>query len=144
MADKEMLDIFVAEVVEIKKELTGYLSSMVTDKIEDVDRSYFEKYGQAIDRIYGTAATMGHTEIAAYCKAIKDVTYMASNSDNSLGHKKVIRMMIECTQVLEQTTKWVYEKDQAPVYKNKLIAEVKRAERLNRQEFYSIEKKSCG
>lgn len=138
-----MLDIFVDEVVQIKKELTNYLSLMMKSKIDSVDRQYFEKYGQAIDRIYGTAATMGHPEVAQYCKAMKDVTYMASDSDSVQGHKKVIRMMIECTQILDDVTKWVYQKDQAVAYKNKLLAEVKRAERLNRQEFYSVDKKSC-
>jgi chemotaxis protein histidine kinase CheA len=143
MSNNEMLDIFVDEVVTIKKELTHYLSEMMKSKIDCVDRSYFEKYGQAIDRIYGTAATMGHPEIAQYCKAMKDVTYMASASDNMQGHKKVIRMMIECTQILEEMTKWIYDKDQVKLHKNKLIAEVKRAQRLNQQEFYSVDKKSC-
>ncbi|OIQ15481.1 MAG: hypothetical protein BM556_17740 [Bacteriovorax sp. MedPE-SWde] len=143
MSANEMTDVFVDEVKLIKVELSGYLTEMMKTKIDHVDRSFFEKFGQAVDRIYGTAATMGYSEIADYCKAIKDVTYMASRSDNMQGHKKVIRMMIECIQNLEEMCSWIYKPKEITLHKNKLIAEVRRAERLNKQEFYSVDKKSC-
>ncbi|WP_198295923.1 hypothetical protein [Bacteriovorax sp. Seq25_V] len=112
-------------------------------KIEQIDPSYFAKYGNAIDRIYGTAATLGYTDIASYCLAMKEVTYMASQSNSALGHKKTIKMMIESIALLEELITAIYDQSKMKLYKNKIIMEVKRVERMNRQEFYSITKKSC-
>lgn len=141
--DKELLQDFHDEILKIKVELAGYISKMMTGKIENIDKSYFQKYGQAIDRIYGTAATLGFSDIASFCLAMKEVTYMASQSDNYMGHKKTIKMMIDSIALLEELTQCIFEPVKLKNYKNKIIMEVKRVERMNKQEFYSITKKSC-
>lgn len=141
--DKELVDDFCNEIVLIKGELSGYIANMIKPKMEQVDPIYFSKYGNAIDRIYGTAATLGYTDIASYCLAMKEVTYMASQSDSELGRKKTIKMMIESVALLEELINAIYDQSKLKLYKNKIIMEVKRVERMNRQEFYSITKKSC-
>lgn len=141
--DKELLKDFQEEVLKIKGELSSYISAMMKTKIESVDVSYFGKYGQAIDRIYGTAATFGFKDIADYCLAMKEVTYMASQSTNVMGHKKTIKMMIESIALLEELSGSLEDEQKLKLYKNKIIMEVKRVERMNKQEFYSITRKSC-
>ncbi len=141
--DKELIDDFCAEIIKIKGELSTYIAQMMKPKIEQIDASYFSKYGNAIDRIYGTAATLGYTDIASYCLAMKEVTYMAAQSENQLGHKKTIKMMIESIGFLEELTSAIYDNSKLKLFKNKITMEVKRVERMNRQEFYSITKKSC-
>lgn len=141
--DKELLQDFHDEILKIKAELTSYLSQMMKSKIENVDVSYFQKFGQAIDRIYGTAATLGFKDIADFCLAMKEVTYMASSSTNAMGHKKTIKMMIDAVVLLEELTQCIFEPEKLKLYKNKIISEVKRVERMNKQEFFSVTKKSC-
>ncbi len=142
MTDKELLNMFVDEISTIRNELAGYVSNIMKGCENDLPSEEFKHYANAIDRIYGTAATVGMPEIADYCKAMKDVTYMASYSDNSQGKKKTLRMMIEAIQLLEHIAKCIFDSTQIKTIRNKMIAEVKRAERMSKQEFYNIDKKS--
>lgn len=143
MGDKEMLDDFCSEIKSIKGELSIYISTLMQKKLGEQDTDNFAKYGQAIDRIYGAAATLGYKEIADYCMAMKTVTYMASDSQNHMGHRKVIMMMIESITLLEEIPECIYDNEKIKIYRSKLLQNVKKVERLNQKEFYSITKKSC-
>jgi chemotaxis protein histidine kinase CheA len=141
--DKEMVDFFVKEIDTLRAEMSMKVSTILKGKLGDLDVKMFEDFGQMIDRIYGTAATLGYEEIATYTKHLKDVCYMASESDNEKGHKKTIQMMIECIGLLEELKNCIYDKDQLIKYAIKMKVEGSRAERLGRAEFFSIDKTSC-
>ncbi len=68
--NKEMLDIFVAEINEILGNLKAVTNEQM--KKRTMDKVLFERYGQAIDRIYGTAMTLGFSDLGLYTKAMKD------------------------------------------------------------------------
>lgn len=89
--DKEMQDEFVKEVKQIKAELQVTVDKLTANWKQP---TLYAEYGQKIDRIYGTAATLGFMEFANYTKAMKDMCYMCSNSSNELAQKKVLGMMI--------------------------------------------------
>ena len=73
---KDMIDFFVEEIHTLRAEMSLKVSKVMQGKLGELDLSYFAEFGQMIDRIYGTAATLGYEEIATYTKHLKDVCYM--------------------------------------------------------------------
>jgi len=141
--NKEMVDFFVEEINSLRAEMSIKVSKILQGKLGDLDLASFEDFGQMIDRIYGTAATLGYDEIATYTKHLKDVCYMASQTQNERGHRKVLQMMIECISLLEELKDCIYDKDQLYMFSRRMKVEGARAEKLGRAEFYSIDRKSC-
>lgn len=139
--DKEMLTFFVDEIKEIRKGMVKAISDLIESKLED--SSKFEDFGQMVDRIYGTAATLGLKEIGEYTKAVKDVSYMASVSDNEAGKKKVMKFLIKYVELSDQICECIFNEDELSKINRLLNVEKSRAELLNRKEFFSVQKKSC-
>ncbi len=100
--DPEMLDAFAEEILAIKAELDPIMLSM---KAPEHNPALFEKFGQVIDRIYGTAATMGFMEVAAYCRTMKSISYKCSQSENSYAIGKVKVMCQNAYGLLEKFSK---------------------------------------
>ncbi|WP_417336753.1 hypothetical protein [Halobacteriovorax marinus] len=139
--DNEMMTFFVDEIKEIRKSMIVSISTLIETKLED--GSKFEEFGQMIDRIYGTAATLGLTEISEYTKAVKDVSYMASVSENESGKKKVVRSLIKYIELSDLICASIFDKKELAKINHQLKLEKSRAQNLNQREFYSIDKKSC-
>ncbi len=139
--NNEMLKIFVDEINEILITLKAVTQEQMKKKT--MDKSLFEKYGQAIDRIYGTAMTLGFTDLGKYTKAMKDVCYMCSQYDHEVGQKKVLRMMIECNDILEKIPTCIYKTEEFKKYSRTFTVEMAKAERMSRTEFQGITRKSC-
>ena len=140
-ADNEMLDIFVTEIKEIHALLTKITNEQMKKRV--FDGKLFEQYGQAIDRIYGTAMTLGFTDLGKYTKAMKDVCYMCSQYNHEVVQKKVLRMMIECNDILVKIPECIYKTEEFKKYSRVFLVEVTKAERLGKVEFSSITRKSC-
>lgn len=139
--DNEMRDFFVEEIKEIRKSMTCAISELIETKMEE--NRGFETFGQLVDRIYGTAATLGLTEISEYMKAVKDVSYMASASDNENGKKKTVKFLIKYVELSDQICNAIYNETELSKINHLLNIEKARAENLNKREFFSIDKKSC-
>lgn len=136
-----MLTFFVDEVKQIRNSMSLSISSLISTKLED--NSKFEEVGQMIDRVYGTAATLGLTEISEYTKAIKDVSYMASASENTSGKKKVVKFLIKYIELSDLICASIFDNKELIKINHQLNIEKSRANLLNQREFYSINKKSC-
>ncbi|WP_127714049.1 hypothetical protein [Halobacteriovorax sp. HLS] len=139
--DNEMKTFFVDEIKEIRKNMTMAISSLIESKMEN--NSGFETFGQLVDRIYGTAATLGLKEISEYMKAVKDVSYMASASENESGKKKTVKFLIKYVELSDQICEAIYNTEELAKINRLLNVEKSRAELLNRKEFFSVQKKSC-
>ena len=72
--DQEVLDDFLVESEEVIKNLKIFISSYK----EPTDNYLFEKYGQQIDRIMGTAYTIGLTDLGELAKMGKELGYKGS------------------------------------------------------------------
>lgn len=139
--DKELLRSFILEIVAINGDLKAVVSDqMKTKKMEPAN---FEKFGQGIDKIYGTAMTLGFTDLGKYAKAMKDVTYMCSQSNLEVAQKKVLRMMMECTEILDGTPKAIINTEEFKKYSRTFLIETTKAQKLEKTEFSDITRKSC-
>lgn len=139
--DNEMLKFFVDEIKEIRNSMSISISSLINTQLED--GSKFEEVGQMIDRVYGTAATLGLIEISEYTKAIKDVSYMASASQNQSGKKKVVRFLIKYIELSDLICASIFDKNELIKINHQLNIEKSKANLLNQREFFSVNKKSC-
>lgn len=139
--DKEILDGFVEEIRAIEKTLKQIAQKMIQAKLQD--KSHFEQYGQTIDRVYGTAATLGFNELAEYTKALKDLSYKCSQSDNEKGIKKTAEMLILCLKYLDQICKGIHNPDELKKVRYLMSIDVSKAEKLCRSYFFSINRVSC-
>ena len=141
MNDPEMILSFMQEVQAINEELKTITSLQM--KVKLMDPKLFENYGQAIDRIYGTAMTLGYSELGKYTKAMKDVCYLCSHYNHEIGQKKVLRMMIECNDILDRVPSCLVNKEEFKKLSRLFLVEVTKAERLAKIEFSNIQRKSC-
>lgn len=93
--DHELLSAFSEEIKKIKAEAVPIIDSLKRNPSQPV---LIEKFGNAIDRIYGTAATMGFKELAEYARAIKTVCYKTAQSNNVYAYGAVKDLLWVCTQ----------------------------------------------
>ena len=139
--DNEILNDFVKEIRIIEKSLKVIAEEMIKTKLKEAH--LFEKYGQTIDRIYGTAATLGFDELAQYTKAIKDLSYKCSQSDNEKGIKKTAEMLIVGLGYLDKICKGIHNPEELKKIRYTLSLDVSKSEKLCRSYFFSIARVSC-
>lgn len=96
--DKELAE----DLVETTKQIVAELSEIVEQLKDDPSkRNLYEKYGQAMDRIYGTVVTLGMKNFAEYTKLLKEIGYACSQSDMKLGRARTIGLMESSIQNLD-------------------------------------------
>lgn len=141
MSENELIDEFVSEVKNIHKDLRTIVNTQL--KTPKMDNALFENFGQLVDRIYGTAMTLGFIDIGKYFLAIKEISYMSSQSNHEVGKKKSLRMMMECVDNMEKICLSVYSKEELKNL-NRLFftVEIAKAERLAKSDFQGIIRKS--
>lgn len=93
--DEEMKEEFLSEVRSLQLELKTIVDKLLLNYKQP---PLFLEFGQKIDRIYGTAMTLGLNDFGLYAKAMKDVCYMCGNANSDMGQKKVLNMMSTCLE----------------------------------------------
>lgn len=136
----ELIDIFVGEIKTIHVELKKIVDAQL--KTSKMDPALFEKFGQLVDRIYGTAMTMGYKEIGQYMFAMKNISYLSSQCDREVGQKKALRMMMECVDNIEKICLSVYKKEELLNLNRLFVVEMAKAERLAKSDFQAITRRS--
>jgi hypothetical protein len=138
--DEELVNDFIAEVKILHLELKVILNAQL--KTPKMDKALFEKFGQLIDRIYGTSTTMGYVEIGKYLYAVKSVSYLSSQCDREVGQKKALRMMMDCVDYIEKIHMHIRNKDEMKNLYRLFVVEIAKAERMEKTEFQNITRKS--
>ncbi len=136
----ELINDFISEVKTLHLELKVIVNAQL--KTPKMDKALFEKFGQLIDRIYGTAMTLGLKDIGKYLYAMKNVSYLSSQCDREVGQKKALRMMMECVDYIEKIYLHINNKDQMKNLIRLFVVEIAKAERLEKTDFQNITRKS--
>jgi len=138
---RELIDDLVKEIKTIQIELKIIVDTQL--KAPRMDKNLFEKFGQFIDRIYGTATTLGFSEVGKYFLAIKTISYLSSQCEREIGQKKALRMMIECVENIEKICSSIYSKEDLKNLNRTLFTvEIAKVDRLTRSDFQNITRKS--
>lgn len=136
----ELVDEFVAEIKTIHKDLQLIVNTQL--KSTKMEKSLFEKFGQLVDRIYGTAMTLGYIEIGKYFLAMKEISYMSSQCDREVCQKKALRMMMECVDNMEKICGCIHKKEELKSLNRLFVVEIAKVERLAKTDFHDITRKS--
>jgi len=136
----ELVVVFVEEIKSIHIELKKIVDAQL--KSTKMDPALFEKFGQLIDRIYGTAMTLGYKEIGQYMFAMKNISYLSSQCDREIGQKKALRMMMECVDNIEKICMSIYTKEKLVSLNRLFVVEMAKAERLAKTDFQGITRRS--
>ena len=137
--DKEILDSFAEELQMIIDQLSPLAEKI---RVSYTDGPSFEKFGQVIDRIYGTAATMGFIEIAEYCKMMKAITYKCSQASNSYAMGQVKDLVLVAVPLLKQMRSSIHEPTQIRKIQYTMQKEREKAEDMSRKLFSKIRRTS--
>lgn len=138
----ELYSEFQKEVRQIQMILECCVQEIEATRMEDPKA--FEEYGQVVDRIYGTAATLGLNEFAEYSKLLKTIAYKCSQTDNEMAKKKAAQMMAEFPKFMELASRCQeLTKEEEYVFNVQLTREKLKAQKLNQKELFGIERGSC-
>jgi chemotaxis protein histidine kinase CheA len=130
--DPEMLVDFVTEIKALEAELKVPVLSLKTNLDQP---KMFEKFGQVIDRIYGTAATLGFAELATYCGTLKKTCYDCSAANNKRGQVRVLGLMETCLENLDALIKGVHDPEAQKKLTHVLHLECQKAKKLHEEVF---------
>jgi chemotaxis protein histidine kinase CheA len=136
----EIIQDFVREIKTIHSELKKIINLQIQS--QKINKQLFEQFGQFVDRIYGTATTLGYMEMGKYLFTIKSVSYLSSQCDREIGQKKALRMMIECVDNLEKICSSIHKKEEMKALNRMFLGEIAKGERMEKAEFQSITRKS--
>lgn len=137
--DKEMLDAFAEEMRDLHNQLTAVVEGLKKDKTQ---KKLYEQFGLVIDRIYGTATTLGFMELGNYGRTMKGICYQCSQSDSEIGQKKVLNMLMSGLGFIDQLIKGIHNQAEAKKICFSLHLETQKAELLSRGAFHGITRKS--
>ncbi len=87
MLDKEILDDFIKQIRSTQLELQDISKEL---KLDMNKPEHFEKFGLLVDRIYGTASTLGMKNLAKYTMILKEIGYKTAQKKGNAGKPKVI------------------------------------------------------
>lgn len=93
--DPEIIEAFKAEIVQIKAELVDVAKALEGNVNQP---ELFLKFAQIIDRIYGTALTLGFKNIGAYAGVMKSVCQKCGNTKIQRSMPPVFKMVKRCIE----------------------------------------------
>lgn len=138
--DNELLDIFVEEVGVLKSELTPTLVSLNANPQQP---ELFLAFSQVIDRIYGTATTMGFTELGEYLGVVRNITRKCGNAKIPRAMPEVLKIARVCMEEFDTLQSSLTNPMQTKVLMNKMKVEMNRATKIENEIFaYSKDAKT--
>jgi hypothetical protein len=135
--DAELIKDFIAEIQQLESELKKIVEGLEKNLEQPI---LFASFGQVIDRIYGTAATFGMKEFAAYCGMLKKTNYDCSKSNNKRGYQKVLGLQKTCMENIDSLIKGIHDPEVMKKINHSLHLEVQKAHKLH-EEIFQFNKK---
>lgn len=135
--DPELLRDFVAEIKLLELELKGIVVSLQ----ENIDQPVkYEQFGQIIDRIYGTAVTLGFKEMAAYCLMLKKTSYACAKQEAKRAQVRVLKLLEACLDLLGVLVVGTRNPEVLKIFKHTLHLEEQKAHKLHEEIFQYLKK----
>jgi len=99
--DPEIIEDFCKEALGLFDELEEILEQIEEDLDEEISvAGGLEKFGQIIDRVMGSAQTIGAEEISRFCELGKVIGYKSSQTTDSPLLNVVIAIMFDAVDLL--------------------------------------------
>lgn len=130
--DNEMLEIFVDEMGELKYELLPVYERLKIDKQQP---ELFLKFSQVVDRIYGTATTMGFKELGEYFGAVRNTCRKCGNSKIPRAMPEVFKVVKNCMDDFDNFRDAFQNQQKLPALMTKIKNEIIKIEKLDKEIF---------
>ncbi len=136
--DDELVEMFIEEVGQLKGELTPIFESLKTNNQQP---ELFTNFAQIIDRIYGTATTMGFDEIGEYLGAIRNLARKTASSNVPRGMQEVFKMLKTCMEHFDTMQSSLTNPTELTALITKMKLEMKKADKIEK-EIFAFSKKA--
>jgi len=84
----------IQDLIKTSESILSELEKVMNElKMSPANKELYEKFGQQIDRIYGTLSTIGMTNIAEYTMMLKKVGYACSQYEEKTGRARTMNLM---------------------------------------------------
>ena len=130
--DQELVEIFIEEMGQLKTELSPILEKL---KVDNQQPELFSNFAQIVDRIFGTATTMGFTEIGEYLGAVKNISRKTVTANIPRGMQEVFKILRTCMEYFEIMQDSLISPDAAKELSLKLKLEIKKIAKIDKEIF---------
>lgn len=130
--DKELLESFIEEITSLNQEILLVLKALT----EDINQpSEFLKFSNIIDRIYGTALTLGFKDLGNYCGELKAITRMTGNAEVPRAMPPVMKLMMNYTTHFKLLKESVENPKRVHQFNEAIKIDLKKIENLHKDVF---------
>lgn len=136
---KEVVDEFCEESIQLFNELEEILEEFEDDTTQT---EKLEQFGQIIDRVMGSAKTIGADEIATFCELGKAIGYKSSQVSDTALLEVVCAIMFDSLELLKKMIIQIKEGKSSSFEATSSAAFVTRLKWL-KDKFNDIERSSC-
>lgn len=136
---KEVVDEFCNESLELFDQLEEALEGFEDDP---TDNSKLEEFGQIIDRIMGSAKTIGAMDIATFCELGKVIGYKSSQTKDIALLEVVVAILFDAVDILKKMILKIKDGTESDLKNVSTQAFVTRLNWL-KEKFNNIERASC-
>jgi hypothetical protein len=137
MIDPELANDLANEMRVLEVELTKVVAEL---KIKSDQPELFEKFGQIIDRIYGTALTFGLKELASYCGTLKKICYECAKAKIPRANSLVLKLLETFLENVSELIKGITDPTAAVKLKDAMRIEELKAQKIHEQIFSFVKK----
>lgn len=130
--DPEILEAFIEEMVSLKADLSEAVESL---KENNNQPEQFTKYAQVIDRIYGTALTLGFDKVGQYTGILRDICRKTGSSKIPRAYQPVAKMLIRSMDYYDKLIQSLNDPTALDKIRHELEFETKKAQKLDNDIF---------
>jgi chemotaxis protein histidine kinase CheA len=137
--DKELLESFIDEITELNVEILQVLKTLSVDLNQPEE---FLNFSNIIDRIYGTALTLGYDDLGKYCGELKTIARLTGNSGIPRAFQPVMRMMLNYTTHFKLLKESIEYPEKAAAFNTAIKVDLKKIEKMHTEIFVYTDKKN--
>lgn len=135
--DNELLESFLQEITGLNMEILDVLKTLNKELNKPEE---FLKFSNIVDRIYGTAMTLGYEDLGAYCGELKTITRLAGNTEIQRSYKPVLKLMMNYTANFKSLKESLTNPESLAGFKKDISFDMKKMEKLHQEIFAFTDK----
>lgn len=130
--DEELVEVFIEEITELKGELEAIVAKLQGSVARPES---FTHYAQIIDRIYGTATTMGFIEIGNYLGEVRNICRQCGSSNIPRAFPEVFKIIRSCTENIDDMKSSLTCESQLKLFLGKIRVDLLKVNKINEDIF---------
>jgi hypothetical protein len=133
--DTETIKMFTSEVSALRKEIQKYIDQAQDKKL---NHDGYQTLGLKMEGVSGTAIMLGYEKLAAFTRSLKEMSYMASYTDNEAGKVKVYNILSTSVNTLDLLVKSINDPSMMASLSPQINLVTKKVETLQRSHFQGV------